>query len=56
MISEGQHANEHFIMRLEEGHRFKCFETKEELVDAVDKYQGYNHIDMEMAETYKPSS
>ena len=54
MISEGQHANEQFTMRLEEG-RFKCFETKEELVDAVDKYQGYNHIDMEMAETYKPS-
>jgi hypothetical protein len=49
---QGQRLGEHFTMQVEEGHEFRCFETKEELVDAVDRYNGYNHIDVEMAEKY----
>ena len=49
---QGQREGEHFTIKVEEGHRFRCFETKEELVDAVDKYNGYNHVDVELAEKY----
>jgi hypothetical protein len=49
---QGQRPGEHYTIQVEEGHAFRCFETKEELVDAVDRYNGYNHIDVELAEKY----
>jgi hypothetical protein len=49
---QGQRPGEHYTMQVEEGHAFRCFETKEELVDAVDRYNGYNHIDVDLAEKY----
>jgi surface protein len=49
---QGQHMGEHFTMQVEEGHQLKCFESKEELIDAVDQYRGYNHVDMDLASTY----
>jgi len=49
---QGAHAAEHITLQVEEGHSFKCFASKEELEQAVNKYAGHNHIDVDMAATY----
>lgn len=49
---QGQRLQEHYTMEVEEGHQFRCFESKEELINAVNRYEAYNVIDMELAENY----
>lgn len=48
---EGEH-HAHFTMQVEQGHQFECFSTKEDLEAAVNRYAGYNHIDMHLAQQY----
>ena len=48
---EGEHRT-HFTMQVEQGHQFECFSSKEDLEAAVNRYAGYNHIDMHLAQQY----